>query len=61
MSRAEGMRAHQWPGIDPCTGRPLFPAAPGGLLSAVIEEEQEKEEEEVYRERSGLVGMSEHP
>lgn len=53
------MRAHQWPGIDPCTGRPLFPAAPGGLLSMVIEEEQEEEEEaeeeEVCRERSGLV------
>jgi len=35
-SAGEGMRAHQWPGIDPCMGQPLFPAAPGGVLSAVI-------------------------
>lgn len=33
-SAGEGMRAHQWPGIDPCMGQPLFPAAPGGVLSA---------------------------
>lgn len=51
------MRAHQWPGIDPCMGRPLFPAAPGGVLSTVMgeEEEEEEEQDEACWERGRVV------
>jgi len=37
------MRAHQWPGIDPCMGQPLFPAAPGGVQTAVMGRRRHRE------------------
>lgn len=44
-SAGEGMRAHQWPGIDPCVGQPLFPAAPGSASSVCSNGEEEAQRE----------------
>lgn len=56
-SAGEGMRAHQRPGIDPCVGQPLFPAAPGSVSSVWS---NRKEETQRARQEGGVSISRQH-